>query len=61
MLADLRKELQKLRDEDAPASVQVAAEEAVRCVELGLTPPAYLGHTLMTYAAQRSTQDRYGK
>jgi len=57
----LDRELQRLYDEGAPKQVTDAAAEAIRCKRMGLTPPTHLGNVLMHYAANRATQNRYGK
>jgi hypothetical protein len=56
----LCKEIENLREEGAPPEVVMAAEEAVRCHRLGVSPPACAGDVLLAYAMLRQGQNRYG-
>jgi hypothetical protein len=54
-------ELHALREQKAPAAVQIAAEQAIEAAEEGRAVPFAAQATLMGYAAQQQRQNRYGK
>lgn len=60
-MARARMELHALKEEGAPAQVQVAAEMAISYARRCVPVPADIQAILLSYAAERQQQDRYGK
>jgi hypothetical protein len=60
-LIQARLDRAQMEAEGAPKWALDAADEAIRCVEAGLVPPAHIQAQLLRYASQRQRQDKYGK
>lgn len=57
-----RKDLEALEISGAPPKVIDAARLVVRCVEIGVRPPAHMHSILIDYCRKhRQGQDRWGK